>query len=173
MLGSINVGSHRVKMEELRRLFSELGFLNVGTYIASGNVFFDSEQTNTIKLELEIEEHLEIKLGYRVPVFLRTIEEIESLIKDAPFNGKKPKEDERFCVMFVSKPLKITNKLPIISSKNDMEIIAVGSGAVFIVWHIINGRPPSGTFSKELLPPKCSTRFFHTLIKIVAAAKNK
>lgn len=171
LLGGINVGSHRVKMEELRQLFSELGFSNVGTYIASGNVFFNSNEVDTDKLEGQIEEHLEANLGYAVPTFIRTVSEIESLLENSPFNGKTPEADERFCVMFLGESLATASKLPISSSKKDMDIVATGDRAIFVVWRIINGRPPSGSFEKGLLPAKCSTRFFHTLVKIVAAAK--
>ena len=41
-LRAINVGGHTVKMAELKRLFEALGFTNVETFIASGNVIFDS-----------------------------------------------------------------------------------------------------------------------------------
>jgi len=39
-LRAINVGGHTVKMDTLRALFESLGFLNVETFIASGNVLF-------------------------------------------------------------------------------------------------------------------------------------
>ena len=38
-LRAINVGGHVVKMDQLRRLFESLGFSDVETFIASGNVF--------------------------------------------------------------------------------------------------------------------------------------
>lgn len=43
LLRGINVGGHRsLKMEDLRELFSSMGFDNVTTYIQSGNVIFDA-----------------------------------------------------------------------------------------------------------------------------------
>ena len=50
-LRAINVGGHLVKMDELRGLFEALGFSNVETFIASGNVIFDSKATNVKSLE--------------------------------------------------------------------------------------------------------------------------
>ncbi|HEV2405968.1 MAG TPA: DUF1697 domain-containing protein, partial [Ktedonobacterales bacterium] len=72
LLRGVNVGGHVVKMERLRALFAELGLSNVRTYIQSGNVFFDTEQTDRVALTASIEEHLRAALGYAVPVFLRT-----------------------------------------------------------------------------------------------------
>jgi uncharacterized protein (DUF1697 family) len=43
----MNVGGQTVKMDQLRRLFEALGFTNVETFIASGNVIFDSTSEST------------------------------------------------------------------------------------------------------------------------------
>jgi uncharacterized protein (DUF1697 family) len=51
-LRAINVGGHTVKMDHLRRLFEALEFDNVETFIASGNVIFDSASKSTKAFEL-------------------------------------------------------------------------------------------------------------------------
>jgi uncharacterized protein (DUF1697 family) len=87
-LGGINVGGHRVKMDRLRSLFEELQLRNVSTFIASGNVLFSSTKKDTAKLEAAIEQHLETSLGYRVPVFLRTNEELAAALRYEPFDRR-------------------------------------------------------------------------------------
>ena len=72
LLRAINVGSHIVKMERLRALFEEMGFTNVETFIASGQVIFDTRATDIGKLEAKIEKHLRAALGYDVATFIRT-----------------------------------------------------------------------------------------------------
>ena len=62
-LRAINVGGHTVKMEDLRRLFETMGFANVETFIASGNVIFESKSKNTQAMERKIENHLRESLG--------------------------------------------------------------------------------------------------------------
>jgi len=42
LLRGINLGGHTVKMDRLKKLFEELGLKNVETFIASGNVIFES-----------------------------------------------------------------------------------------------------------------------------------
>ncbi len=91
-LRAINVGGHIVKMDHLRSLFEAMGFSNVETFIASGNVIFDSTSKNTKALEKKIEAHLENSLGYKVSTFLRTPEELTKIIsytcfKDADADG--------------------------------------------------------------------------------------
>ena len=84
LLRAINVGGHMVKMDHLRSLFESLGFSNVETFIASGNVIFDSRTRNDV-LERKISKHLKEALGYEVITFVRTIEEISEVAKYKPF----------------------------------------------------------------------------------------
>jgi uncharacterized protein (DUF1697 family) len=85
-LRAINVGGHTVKMDHLRRLFEELGFANVETFIASGNVIFDSRTRNTTALEGKIEKHLRAALGYEVATFVRGTSEVAAVANSKPFS---------------------------------------------------------------------------------------
>jgi uncharacterized protein (DUF1697 family) len=84
-LRAINVGGHTVKMDHLREVFESLGFVNVETFIASGNVIFETDETNAIKLEQTIAARLEAELGYGVGTFIRTIQETAAIEKRNPF----------------------------------------------------------------------------------------
>src|SRR5215831_8752107 len=75
-LRAINVGGRTVKMEELRRIFDAIGFSNVETFIASGNVIFDSKSKATRAIEQKIETALLKSLGYAVDTFVRAIPEL-------------------------------------------------------------------------------------------------
>ena len=84
-LRAINVGGHTVKMDHLRNLFESLGFANVETFIASGNVIFESKSRSTAALEKKIEKQLQAGLGYEVKTFIRTLDEIADVIRDKSF----------------------------------------------------------------------------------------
>ncbi len=84
-LRAINVGGHTVKMDYLRSLFEQLGFANVETFIASGNVIFDSKSKNTKALEQKIETYLQRELGYAVATFLRSIDELTAIAQHQAF----------------------------------------------------------------------------------------
>jgi uncharacterized protein (DUF1697 family) len=84
-LRGINVGGHRVKMTELRALFEALGFANVETFIASGNLIFESSITDTLQLQTLIEHHLKHALGYDVATFIRSLEELATIAAYEPF----------------------------------------------------------------------------------------
>ncbi len=84
-LRAINVGGHTVKMGHLRELFASLGYTNVETFIASGNVIFDAPAGNTRDMEERIEGHLQESLGYAVATFIRTPCELAAIAQYQPF----------------------------------------------------------------------------------------
>jgi uncharacterized protein (DUF1697 family) len=89
LLRAINVGGHTVKMDHLRSLFEALGFANVETFIASGNVIFDSKSSNPKALERKIEKHLLVSLGYEVATFLRATSELKAVAAYKPFSDSE------------------------------------------------------------------------------------
>lgn len=89
-LRAINVGGHTVTMARLRELFVELGLRDVRTFIASGNVLFDSRAVNVTTLESRIESHLAAALRFESAVFIRTPGEVEATSLLDPFGPAKP-----------------------------------------------------------------------------------
>jgi uncharacterized protein (DUF1697 family) len=81
LLRAINTPPRHVKMDRLRSVFRSLGFENVATYIASGNVIFDADAPEI----RAIEAALEAELGFAVPVFLRTADEVIAAAERRPF----------------------------------------------------------------------------------------
>src|SRR5258705_7845630 len=84
-LRAIIVGGHIVKMDQVRSLFEAMGFSNVETFIASGNVIFDSKSKSAKALEGKIERALEDNLGYPVKTFIRSIAELAAVARYKPF----------------------------------------------------------------------------------------
>jgi uncharacterized protein (DUF1697 family) len=85
-LRAINVGGRVVKMDKLRALFEALGFSNVATFIASGNVIFQSPIKKTQTLEATIDAHLLESLGYTVGSFIRSPAELAAIVSHRPFS---------------------------------------------------------------------------------------
>jgi len=93
-LKAINVGGHTVKMDHLKRLFVKMDFKNVETFIASGNVIFETKSKAADSIKKKIETKLEKSLGYKVPTFIRTIDELKDVsehkaFKDSDLNNEK------------------------------------------------------------------------------------
>ncbi|MBI5837096.1 MAG: DUF1697 domain-containing protein [Candidatus Eisenbacteria bacterium] len=104
-LRAINVGGHTVKMDRLRGLFESLGLARVETYIASGNVIFETASRSAPALERRIEALLLGELGYEVATFLRTDAEVAAVAEHQAFPASKMKAAVAFNVGFLSEPL--------------------------------------------------------------------
>jgi uncharacterized protein (DUF1697 family) len=104
LLGGINVGGHRVKMDRLCALVTSMGFANVTSYIASGNVLFDAPSGAEVdELAATIAAGLGAALGYAVPTYVRTDAEIAEVAALRPF-GEVP-DGCTHTVAFCSTPL--------------------------------------------------------------------
>ena len=101
-LRAINVGGHVVKMEQLRALFAEMGVANVETFIASGNVIFESRSKSESVLQKKIEGHLHQGLGYEVTTFLRTDEELAKIAARQAFPATATNENAVVYVAFLA-----------------------------------------------------------------------
>ena len=86
LLRGINVsGQKKVKMVDLKALYESLGFNNVVTYIQSGNVIFDTDIKDHAALCRIIEKGIERKYKFHVPTIIRSSNELESAMKNNPF----------------------------------------------------------------------------------------
>lgn len=105
-LRAINVGNHTVKMDQLRQLFEDLGFANVETFIASGNVIFDAKPKDIRSLESKIGKHLEKALGYEVTTFVRSTDELAAICGYQAFSQEELTTDGNtlFIGFLASKP---------------------------------------------------------------------
>lgn len=90
LLRAVNVGgTGKLPMQDLKSLCEQQGFANVRTYIASGNVIFDSG-----KRERAIKAALEAALleyaGKHVGVLVRTAKEMQQVLAGNPFEKLEP-----------------------------------------------------------------------------------
>lgn len=122
-LRAINVGGHAVKMDHLRELFESLGFANVETFIASGNVIFETKEKNAASLEKKIASHLEKSLGYAVDTFLRTPQEVAEIEKRCSFEAKK--KDDSVYVAFLHETLNTAGMSALMTVKNKLNDFAI------------------------------------------------
>lgn len=88
LLGSINVGGNRLKMDELKAALEQHGFANVATVVASGNVLFDHPRAGDAELEDEIAQIVKDRFGIATFAAVRTKPELQATLEESPFAGK-------------------------------------------------------------------------------------
>ena len=82
-------GHNSIRMEALVGLYKNLGFSDAETYIQSGNVVFNlTDDTASGFAATRIEEAILKEWGFRIPVIIRTAEEVAQVIKSNPFLKK-------------------------------------------------------------------------------------
>ncbi|MFD0715301.1 DUF1697 domain-containing protein [Paenibacillus sp. GCM10027626] len=89
LLRGINVGgNNKIKMAELRAAMEQAGFLRVQTYIQSGNILFVAEEDADL-LRLRLEQTIEQSFGLKIPVVLRTAQQLKQIIAGCPFTEEQ------------------------------------------------------------------------------------
>jgi len=120
-LRAINVGGHVVKMETLKALFEGLGFADVETFIASGNVIFETGRRRVRDLESRIEAALLGALGYEVATFVRTLREVSDIAQRLPFGAARVAAAGALNVGFLKEPLGKTGREALLTMKTEID----------------------------------------------------
>jgi uncharacterized protein (DUF1697 family) len=131
LLRGINVGGHnKIKMEELREMFSSLGFEDVKSYINSGNIIFKGRKTTHDKLVTKIEKAIEKTFSLQIKVVVRESSEISNLVSNNPFEDKIS-DDQNLFVAFLENELSPENHQLLLSNNSEFEEFAVFQQDVF------------------------------------------
>jgi uncharacterized protein (DUF1697 family) len=102
-LRGLNMTGHNsMKMTDLAELYKIPGHKNITTYIQSGNVIFDCEnELPESVLSIQIEDLILEKFSYKVPVMIRTVEEMRQLIVLNPFLAEAQLNPEKMAVILL------------------------------------------------------------------------
>lgn len=103
ILRGINVsGHHIIKMEALRQLYTDIGFVNIETYIQSGNVVFQFKKTEANLLESKIKKAITNKLKFDVPILVKELSEFKQIVENNPFILNKAIDLAHLHITFLS-----------------------------------------------------------------------
>ena len=145
-LRALNVGGRVVKMDVLKKVFVKLGFKSVETFIASGNVVFETSSKDAPALEKRIAAALEKELGYEVVTFLRTSAQLGEIAAYVPFKGLD--DAPTFVVGFLAAPLEPAAAKKLMAMQSNADRFHVRGREVW--WHSTNSQGES-TFSNAVL----------------------
>ena len=130
-LRGINVGGkNKIKMETLREVFSSLGFSAVKTYINSGNVIFETAETDGKNLAARIETAIEKEFTLKIKVIVRTIDEIKTVVASHPF-AEEFENDRDVHVFFLDEEMPDEKRDLLLANNNENERYAVRNREIF------------------------------------------
>ena len=147
-LRAINVGGHTVKMDVLRQQFEMLGFSNVETFIASGNVIFEAAAKNMGTLERKIEQQLRSALDYEVATFVRTDAELAAIASYRPFSASALETARALNVAFLADMLDAASQRKLLALKTDIDDFHVHGREIY--W-LCRKKQSESTFSNAVL----------------------
>jgi uncharacterized protein (DUF1697 family) len=133
LLRGINVGGkNKVPMAGLRKCLEELGFSNVSTYIASGNVILKSDK-HADEIKAQIEEALpeSFKLDKElIKVLVLTRNQLQAIIENKPEGFGEQPEKYHSDVIFL---MGITPEeaLPVFAPREGVDQIWPGDGVIY------------------------------------------
>lgn len=169
-LRGINVGGHKpVRMDDLRTAFEEMGFQDIKTILASGNVLFESPDEANAALRTKIEETLKRTAGYEIGVLLRTTEELLHLVDLRPFVGVEVTPQTRLYVTFLPEGAHRGAEVPYHLPVKDFQITRLTEGEVCSVVTLSAERGTvdlMGVLEKEF-GRNVTTRSWNTISKIL------
>jgi uncharacterized protein (DUF1697 family) len=127
LLRAVNVGgTGKLAMSELRAMCESLGFAKVRTYIASGNVIFESKLSET-SVKTKLERCLEAYAGQQVGVMIRTGAELDAVLAENPFRSAAP---NRTVAIFLDAPPPADTLAGV--SGQQTEEIALGKREIYV-----------------------------------------
>jgi uncharacterized protein (DUF1697 family) len=173
-LRGINVGGNKlIRMAALADAFRAAGFRNARTYIASGNVIFDSRGTKVEVLEKKAEKKLRDVFGHEITVVILSVTELQKIIERQPFKRMRSNADVMLLVTFL-KHTRGSVKLPLESKTEKLKVLEVENRAAFTIarrkktgWFGF----PNNFIERELGVP-ATTRQWRTVEKVLAASAN-
>lgn len=135
LLRGINVGgNNKVAMPKLKKAFESMGFVNVRTYINSGNVIFETDEKDVNKLISKIEEYLAKNFGFSLRIVLRDCHNIKKLCKQIPDNWKNDLE-QRTDVLFLWDDFDSKKSIELLNINAEVDNVKYISGAM--VWNLL------------------------------------
>jgi uncharacterized protein (DUF1697 family) len=161
ILRGINVsGQKLIKMDALRKLYENMGFQEVRTYVQSGNVVFEGEELELGSLEQKIVQQIKNEFDFEVPVIVLTIDCLKEAIDNNPFLSDPTKEHSFLHLTFLASKPDVYDKEAIESKKQGAEALIFSDKVIYLYC-------PNG-YGKT----KLTNNFLEARLKVRATTRN-
>ncbi|MBC7581713.1 DUF1697 domain-containing protein [Aeromicrobium sp.] len=169
LLRGINVGGkNKLPMADLRACLENAGLYKVRTYIQSGNVIFESSQSDQSKLVNLIEAAILGNFSFPVLIASYSQPEFESIAKSAPKDWLK-NPDFKYNYIFLRRPWHEMAVVEAIGElKPELESITAGNGVLYQAMSIkLFGRTTTGKMASKPIYQQMTIRNHTTVTKLV------
>jgi len=173
LLRGINVSGKKIlKMEDLRKLFTKLGAIDVGSYVQSGNVVFRHESGDPGFLAKNIADAIDLDFGFKVPVLVFPVEKLRKIVETNPLAKDVRKETRLLHVTFLGGKPNLQPEESILAKKAGSEEIYIAENVVYLYCPYGYGRTKlNNNFLESKLGVQATTRNWKTTQKLLEMGK--
>jgi uncharacterized protein (DUF1697 family) len=167
MLRGINLGKRQLKSTELKAAVEGLGFTDVKTLLASGNVVFTADETDAALLERRLHDALAAATGLKSEIFVRSPQEMAAVVAANPFPEATRERPSFVVVSFHRAPVDRDALARLADSHDGPERMHAVARELYIDFPDGQGRSTlHPAMSKAKLDPVNTGRNWNTVIKI-------
>ncbi len=171
-LRAINVsGQNPIKMDALKETCQGMGLINPRTYLQSGNIVFESNETNIGSLTNLISKQLASAFGYLIPVLVLSREELIRVQLNNPFAKIKQVDPTFFHVTFFANPIDsaVLADIPVPNAAGDSFVMGLQEVYIYAPGGYGNTKFNNSFFEKKLKTP-ATTRNWNTINAVIKLA---
>lgn len=170
MLRGINLGKRQLKSAELKAVVEAMGFTQVRTILASGNVVFEAGNAEPEAIERDLHAALEKATGLKSEVFVRNRAELERLARDNPFPEVARERPSQLLVTFHRDPVDQAPLDRIAESYDGPERLVAKGRELFVDFPNGQGESRLGpAMGKAKFSSVATGRNWNTVLKLLAA----
>ncbi|MEK5231918.1 DUF1697 domain-containing protein [Lysinibacillus sp. FSL K6-0232] len=175
LLRGINVGGHnKIKMAALREALQTLALHNIQTYIQSGNILFESSESEAV-LQQQIHATIQEVFAITSTVIIRTAEEFQAIVKECPFSAEEIAAagataiGECLHVAFLPAPPTAVSAETFLAYANDKERCVIAGRNIYLLFYesVRNAKLSQKLHQLEL---PATVRNWKTITKLAAMA---
>ena len=170
LLRGVNVGGKNIlPMADLRRVLDQAGFLNVRTYIQSGNCVFGSPLTHRQDVSMGVADAIEGEFGFRPAVLSITVPEARQALANIPFR-EACEDPGNLHLFFLSQPAPATDLDRLEALKGESEQFHLQHQVFYL--HAPNGiaRSKLAARAEKLIGVDMTVRNLRSIEKILSLA---
>lgn len=168
LLRGINVSGHNmIKMESLTKMLISMGFENVQTYIQSGNVILQSDETPS-KIAFTIKQEIFKEFGHDVPVIIINQNDLQECLSNNLFLKEKEADLKKLYVAFVSMELNENSIHDLKISNIKPDEVQLDRNKIFIKYDISPAKTRlDQKYIEKKLNVKATIRNWNTVLKLI------
>ncbi len=169
LLRGVNVSGHNIiKMEALKKALENIGFIDVQTYIQSGNVFVTTPEINPIKVGFDIKLEISKTFGWDVPTLVIGKKDLEACLHNNVFYKTSNVDTKKLYVAFLSKTLNSENIHDLKISQIKPDEVFIDENRMYIKYEISPAKTRlDQNYIEKKLNVTCTFRNWNTVNKLL------